>query len=229
MTGSPIANDADLPSPSRAAAAARIIAKLDRNPMVNRIANPHVDVFWRTGFASAEECARMRALIDGDAVPSTLFPGGEGLNYRTSNSCNLDPNDPLVMALTQRIAALMGIKASHGETIQGQRYQIGQEYREHCDWFGGSADYWPRMRAQGGQRCWTAMIYLNAVEEGGETHFPHLGFEVTPHEGMLLIWNNLDAEGAPTPYCMHAAKPVTAGTKYVLTKWFRERPWLAAE
>ena len=69
------------------------------------------------------------------------------------------------------------------------------------------------------------MVYLSPVEEGGETHFSALGFMVPPREGCLLMWNNLDSDGAPSPYSMHAAKPVIAGTKYVLTKWFRERPW----
>lgn len=218
-------DEGGIASASRRALSAKVAAKLDRNPMVERIANPHLDVFWRGDFASPRECADMRTMIDAGAQPSTLFPGGEGPEYRTSSSCNLDAADPLVLALSNRISALMGIDPSFGETIQGQRYHPGQEYREHCDWFSPTADYWPRMRAQGGQRCWTAMIYLSPVEEGGETHFSALGFMFPPREGALLMWNNLDADGAPSPYSMHAARPVIAGTKYVLTKWFRERPW----
>ena len=218
--------DGGLPCPARAAQGAAIVAKLGRNPMVSRVANDHLDVFWRMDFASPEECAQMRAIIDAGAVPSTLFPGNEGPEYRTSHSCNLEPEDPMVARLSDRIAALMGIDPSHGETLQGQRYQPGQEYREHCDWFSTASAYWPQMRAQGGQRCWTAMIYLNAVEEGGETHFPYLGFMVPPREGMLLLWNNLDHAGVPSAYSAHMARPVVRGSKYVLTKWFRERPWV---
>jgi prolyl 4-hydroxylase len=81
------------------------------------------------------------------------------------------------------------------------------------------------MLKSGGQRCWTAMIYLSAVEEGGETHFPNCEFMVPPVEGMILIWNNLDRQGAPNEYSLHAARPVSRGVKYVVTKWFRERKW----
>ena len=34
------------------------------------------------------------------------------------------------------------------------------------------------------------------------------------------------ADGAPNPYSLHAARPVAQGTKYVVTKWFRERTWV---
>jgi prolyl 4-hydroxylase len=81
------------------------------------------------------------------------------------------------------------------------------------------------MRTSGGQRSWTAMIYLSPVEAGGETHFPRCEFMVPPVEGMVLIWNNMAADGAPNPFSLHAARPVEQGTKYVVTKWFREHPW----
>jgi prolyl 4-hydroxylase len=41
----------------------------------------------------------------------------------------------------------------------------------------------------------------------------------------MLCWTNIDAEGKPNPYTVHQGKPVIAGTKYIITKWFRERPW----
>jgi prolyl 4-hydroxylase len=218
-------DDCDIASASRARYGARISAKLARNPMVNKIASDNIEIYWRANFMSAQECAQMRTMIDENAQPSTLFSGSEGPEYRTSYSCHLDPYDPFIVALSNRIVAMMGIDAARGETIQGQRYAIGQEYREHCDYFTGSAPYWPQMRAQGGQRCWTAMIYVSPVEAGGETWFPHCEFKVPPREGMILIWNNLLPDGTPNALTLHSARPVAAGTKYVLTKWFRERAW----
>lgn len=218
-------DDGCLSSPARAREGARIAARLSRNPMVSRIENPHLDLFYRPDLASAAECAEMRAIIDAGAEPSELFYGNGDPQYRTSYSCHLDPTDPLVVTLSSRIVSLMGVPPENSEVIQGQRYAAGQEYKPHCDWFSDQSDYWPKMRAQGGQRVWTAMIYLNDVEEGGETQFLHLGLMVPPRQGMVLIWNNLGADGAPTNYAYHAALPVVRGQKYVLTKWFRERPW----
>lgn len=222
-------DDGGIPSLARAAIGEAVRAKLERNPMVSRIDAPALDIYGRQDFLSAEECAGLRALIDADARPSTLFSGSANAQYRTSSSCNLDPQNDLVTRVSDRIVALMGLAPEQGETLQGQRYAPGQEYKVHCDYFPVTADYWPAMLRSGGQRCWTAMIYLSPVDAGGETHFPHCQFMVPPREGMLLMWNNLTRDGAPNENSLHAARPVESGTKYVVTKWFRERPWLPAK
>ncbi len=71
------------------------------------------------------------------------------------------------------------------------------------------------------------MIYLCDVEEGGETNFPRLGLKVPPRRGTLLIWNNMRPDGSPNGETVHAALPVMRGTKYVLTRWYRERTWIS--
>ena len=43
--------------------------------------------------------------------------------------------------------------------------------------------------------------------------------------GKLLAWNNLRADGRPNVNTLHHGMKVRAGTKYVVTKWFREKPW----
>jgi prolyl 4-hydroxylase len=220
-----IIDDGGVASPHRAAMGAAIRAKLKRNPLISRIDTPKLEIYGRHGFLSAQECVALRAKIDADARPSTLFSGSANAEYRTSHSCNLNPWDNLVAAITDRIVGMMGTDAKTGETLQGQRYTAGQQYKTHCDYFPVNTDYWPAMMRSGGQRCWTAMIYLSDVAGGGETHFPLCEFMVPPREGMILIWNNLDDTGAPNRASLHAAKPVLSGTKYVVTKWFRERRW----
>ena len=218
-------DDGGTGSPVRARIGDAVRARLDRNPMVSRIDTPKLEIYGRRDFLDAEECAGLRGLIDADARPSTLFSGSANADYRTSHSCNLNPWDPLVNRISDRICALLGIAPDHGETLQGQRYAQGQEYKAHCDYFPVTASYWPAMLRSGGQRSWTAMIFLSQVDAGGETHFPHCEFMVPPLEGMALIWNNMNRDGAPNPFSLHAARPVERGTKYVVTKWFRERVW----
>ena len=48
---------------------------------------------------------------------------------------------------------------------------------------------------------------------------------MTHVSGTLLTWNNNDQEGLSNPYTHHEGTAVEAGVKYILTKWFRERPW----
>ncbi len=69
------------------------------------------------------------------------------------------------------------------------------------------------------------MAYLNPVDAGGATRFKAIDKLVHPEVGKLLAWNNLRPDGTPNPATLHHAMKVRAGTKYVITKWFRERPW----
>jgi prolyl 4-hydroxylase len=84
------------------------------------------------------------------------------------------------------------------------------------------------MEAAGGQRTWTVMMFLNDVEAGGHTYFPNANVKITPRQGNLLAWNNLDKNGDPNPFSLHQGMPVEAGVKYIITKWYRERPWTPA-
>jgi prolyl 4-hydroxylase len=145
--------------------------------------------------------------------------------YRTSFTGNLDSFDEFILKLQQRLDDLLGIDHCNGETIQGQRYQQGQQFRAHYDWFDPHSAIWQQEHRCGGQRAFTAMAYLNPVEEGGATAFPDLGISVAPRPGTLLIWNNADLDGVPNPLTLHAGNPVTRGVKYIITKWYRCGRW----
>ncbi len=63
------------------------------------------------------------------------------------------------------------------------------------------------------------MLYLNDVDEGGETNFTKLGIKLKPKAGMLIAWNNLNKDGSVDTYTQHEALPPRSGKKYILTKW----------
>ena len=130
------------------------------------------------------------------------------------------------MAANSRIDALLATEPLNGEPLQGQRYAPGQHYNMHPDFFYVDQAYWPQVDRQGGQRTWTAMAYLNEPEAGGATRFPYLDLSVTPKRGMLLAWNNMIADGSPNNWTIHQGCDVEAGTKYIVTKWYRERPFV---
>ena len=199
--------------------------RLGRNPAVFRIPSSQLDIFVARDFLTGEECAGLIALIDSERIPSQLLAPTEDPEFRTSESCNVDPGDPLVQRIEDKITGLLGIAPEHGETIQGQRYAVGQQFKPHHDFFHSGEAYWAEMERCGGQRTWTAMVFLNAPEGGGQTAFPEAGIKVAPRPGNLLAWNNLDAKGQPNPFSLHQGCPVTAGAKYIITKGYRERPW----
>lgn len=204
---------------------ASVRARLQANPHMHKLPVEQAEIYAMGAFLTAGECFRLKAMIDAVAQPSTLFEGSSVPGYRTSFSGNLDRNDPYIRMIERRMDDLLGIEPEWGETVQGQRYEPGQQYKAHNDWFHPNTRYWQQERKRGGQRSWTAMIFLNDVEEGGQTQFITAGVTVTPQAGALLTWNNATPEGAPNEATLHAGLPPVAGTKYILTKWYRTRKW----
>ncbi|MEO1048769.1 MAG: 2OG-Fe(II) oxygenase [Pseudomonadota bacterium] len=199
--------------------------RLASDPGIYKVDTDKAELFAVGDFLSADECTRLCAMIDDTARPSSLHEVGYDSGFRTSYSGDLDPLDSFVKGVSRRIDDLLGVDAAIGEAIQGQRYLPGQEFKPHNDWFYTTEKYWQHERKRGGQRSWTTMAFLNEVEEGGETHFTHIGIKIEPKPGVLLIWNNALEDGSPNLDTMHAGTPVLKGTKYVITKWYRTRKW----
>lgn len=199
--------------------------RIEADPRAYRIDTELAEIFAFGDFLTAAECERLCLMIDLTAKPSTLHEQDYASGFRTSYSGDLDPYDPFVMGISRRIDDLLGMNPECGEAIQGQRYLVGQQFQPHNDWFYTSEKYWQYERKRGGQRCWTAMAFLNEVEEGGETHFTHVGIKFEPKPGVLLVWNNALPDGTPNEDTMHAGTPVIKGSKYVITKWYRTRKW----
>ena len=65
-------------------------------------------------------------------------------------------------------------------------------------------------------RAFVFSVYLNDVEEGGETEFLHFSKRVKPKSGRIVIWP------AGFPY-LHRGNPPLSGEKYLLTSWMMLR------
>jgi prolyl 4-hydroxylase len=204
---------------------AHVAARLNANPRVQRVDLADAQVYLHQGFLSLEECRGLIDLIDATAVPSALFAGTEQASFRTSYSCNLSCWDPLVSRVEARMSEVLGIANDYAETMQGQRYRVGQQFKPHHDFFNPDQPYWEHERLAGGQRTWTAMIFLDQPEAGGHTEFPELGFGVRPQAGRMLVWNNAKPDGTPNHKTLHTGTPVTAGVKHIVTKWYRQNNW----
>lgn len=209
----------------RAEIGAWVKRRLLHKPNVFQVPATDLDIFVARAFLDSAECKGLIELIDRNRRPSKVLADNPDPLYRTSESCDLDPRHPLVATIEDKITALMGIQPELGEAIQGQRYAVGQEFKPHHDFFYVDQPYWPAQQRSGGQRTWTAMVFLNEPEAGGQTAFVKADLRITPRAGNLLTWNNLDALGEPNLQSLHQGMPVEAGLKYVITKWYREQPW----
>ncbi len=81
------------------------------------------------------------------------------------------------------------------------------------------------MDSPSGPRVYTFFMYLNDVEEGGETAFTELGIKVKPERGKVLIWpsvldedpNKMDAR------TVHEARYPKSGVKFSVNMWLHFR------
>lgn len=201
------------------------VEALMRNPGVQRVPSPKLELFIYRNFLKPEMCAELIQLIDAGRRPSTIAdPNGDDY-FRTSETCDLDHAVPVVAELNDMLNSISGIDAPFGETVQGQRYAVGQEFKAHTDYFEPGGQDFKRYTSVAGQRTWTFMIYLNETEAGGATRFKVIGKTIQPEAGKLLCWNNRRPDGSPNPATLHHGMKVRKGTKYVITKWYREKIW----
>ena len=173
---------------------------------------------------------------DGDKV------GNEQADTTTRSSKNAwieREATPIVDSIYRRAADLLGIDEalvrhrsdeehpelatdhSIAERMQLVHYAEGEQYNAHHDFsfpaFGN--------RHQP-SRFATLLLYLNDVEEGGETIFPrainsesHDGISVKPKAGTAIFFYNVLPDGNLDDLSQHQSAPVRSGEKYLANLW----------
>jgi len=212
------------PMPDIAAGQPNVVWAHDRDVTVSlEIQHPRIVVF--KDFLSPEECAELIAQAQPRLARSETVvnaTGGSEVNAaRTSQGMFFARGESdLCTRIEARIAALLQWPVENGEGIQILRYTPGAEYRPHYDYFDPAHAGTPTILKRGGQRLGTFLIYLNTPLAGGATTFPDAGVTVHAVAGHAVFF----AYPLPTPQTktLHGGAPVTAGEKWVATKWLRE-------
>lgn len=180
---------------------------------------------------SDDECdefiAYSQSRMQRSPVISDVDGKSEVNSQRTSRGAMFQRGEsPLIARMEARLAALTRWPAENGEGLQLLRYESGNEYRPHYDWFDPALPGPRKHLERGGQRVGTVVMYLSDVEQGGGTSFPNIGLQVQPKKGSAVFFANTDHLRRPDPQTLHAGDPVVKGVKYIATKWMRERPYV---
>ncbi|WP_417621420.1 prolyl hydroxylase family protein [Parasphingorhabdus sp.] len=192
---------------------------------VQRFPRKEIELCIVKKFLNPAECDKLVALIDKKRRPSDIAdPNGDDY-FRTSETCDLDHGDDFVAEIDAKICDFADIDKIFGEPLQGQRYAVGQEFKAHTDFFDPNGQDYKKYCSVAGQRTWTFMIYLNEPVAGGATRFTHFKKSFAPEAGTMLCWNNRNRDGGINDWTLHHGMKVRSGTKYVITKWYREKPW----
>ena len=174
--------------------------------------------------ATPHECEAM--IRDAEAAGlrrSTVVHDTEPVSTdRTSSHAFLSPGDSEAAArVCDRVSTMLGIPTSHFEKVQVARYHTGEKYEAHYDATRKGSDTNSQVDLP---RMYTVLLYLNEGFEGGHTAFPNCGADVTPQQGMGVLWRNIDDTGKVLRSSFHAGRPVQHGTKYIGTIWIHGTP-----
>ncbi|XP_038903083.1 probable prolyl 4-hydroxylase 4 [Benincasa hispida] len=200
--------------------------------------NPRAFVY--EGFLTDLECDHLISLAKAELKRSSVADNLSGESkvseVRTSSGAFIHKaKDPIVSGIEDKIAAWTFLPKENGEDIQVLRYEYGQKYDAHFDYFADKVNI-----ARGGHRMATVLMYLSDVEKGGETVFPSAeesqrrqasetnddlsdcakkGIAVKPRKGDALLFFSLHPNAIPDISSLHGGCPVIEGEKWSATKW----------
>ncbi|XVF38601.1 hypothetical protein REPUB_Repub20aG0116400 [Reevesia pubescens] len=196
--------------------------------------------FVYEGFLTDLECDHLISLAKSELKRSAVADNVSGKSklseVRTSSGMFIPKGkDPIVAGIEDKISTWTFLPKENGEDMQILRYEHGQKYDPHYDYFADKVNI-----ARGGHRIATVLMYLTDVTKGGETVFPQAeessrrktpakdddlsecakkGIAVKPRRGDALLFFSLSPTAIPDPISLHAGCPVIEGEKWSATKW----------
>lgn len=192
--------------------------------------------FLLHNFLNEEECNHLIELSDPSLEKSTVVDNETGgsiaSNVRTSKGMFLRRHhDEVVTRIERRLALVTMLPEDNGEQLQILKYEDGEKYDPHTDYFHDKFNTDPH---HGGQRVATVLMYLTTPEDGGETVFPYAdekvsgpewsdcalkGLAVKAVRGNALLFYSLKPDGTEDPKSTHGSCPTLKGVKYSATRW----------
>ena len=178
-------------------------------------------------FISQEECEEILAYSWQNMERSTVASkDGKGQKHdkRTGSNTWLQHDaSPIIKGVADRISQMVRMPLKNAEPFQVVYYKENEEYDYHWDSFDESDDVaTEEYTKNGGQRLITVLGYLRDVPKGGETGFNHLGVNIQPRRGSVIVWWNVEPNTTKREIkSQHAGLPVLEGEKYAFNLWFR--------
>ncbi|KAL0817676.1 hypothetical protein Bca101_074120 [Brassica carinata] len=204
--------------------------------------------FVYEGFLTDLECDHLISLARENLQRSAVADNDNGdsqvSDVRTSSGTFISKGkDPIVSGIEDKLSTWTFLPkglytlwlTENGEDLQVLRYEHGQKYDAHFDYFHDKVNI-----ARGGHRIATVLMYLSNVTKGGETVFPDAvessrlkvsvnkddlsdcakkGIAVKPKKGDALLFFNLHQDATPDTLSLHGGCPVIEGEKWSATKW----------
>lgn len=148
-------------------------------------------------------------------------------SQKRDNSINLNPTSPSEIDFNyENITPVIGeFNSVFWDQVYQQyleKYDVLRQYSGHTIFTykvqktmpGEGYHVWHAedMNAMVSKRVGVYIVYLNDVEEGGETEFLYLNKRIAPKKGRILVF-------PPNYPWAHRGNPPLSGAKYIMTGW----------
>jgi prolyl 4-hydroxylase len=185
-------------------------------------------IFVHHHLLTLEECQRIIEIATPKVERSTVV-GNDGKpvvdNVRSSSGTFLVGDaayDPLVRDVERRISEWTKLPQENGEHFYVLRYNIGQQYYPHTDFFDENDEGQRKFQIGGsGNRIATVLTCLQSPDEGGETFFPQINLNISCVAGNSILFWDSTPDVKSDPLSLHGGNAVVRGTKWAMTKWLR--------
>jgi hypothetical protein len=158
--------------------------------------------------------------------PATGGPMQHDTRSNTAAGFTILELDLPMLLIRARIANTLGVPTAFLERFNIFRYKTGQRFSWHMDYLDPTTPQFAQDLARRGQRAATFLVYLNEGFEGGETNFVTIRRSLKGKLGDAVFFHNVDAKGNPDRLTAHEGAAPTAGEKWLLSQFIRDRPQL---
>lgn len=203
--------------------------------------------YWHTPlapelFSESPRIGRIPTLVDKDIctwligkardklTPALVYDSVQQKEIRHPTRSNssailgLGDTNVLLTLLQIRIAASMQVPLRQLEAATILHYKGSEQIRNHFDFIDPASPHYAEQIRLRGDRIITFLVYLNDNYADGETEFPEAGVKHKGTRGEGLFFVNVTEEGKPDLRTVHAGLPPSAGEKWVITQFIRNKP-----
>ena len=198
----------------------------NNNININKIINNDYIIIEINNFLTDEECNQMINEANKQQLQlSTVISDNNNTDTYDNNSRNSyttwfnKHKNEIDLKISNLATYLTNRPSTNFENLQVVYYPIGGFFSPHYDATPLTSDSNTKFRE------YTLLIYLNDVEEGGETYFPIIDLNVKPEKGKAILFRTINDNKEIIEESLHTGKPVIKGEKWVCNKWIHFQPY----
>jgi len=193
--------------------------------MVSKFTDPQINLI--PALLSEDYCEYLCTSAEPYLKPATVNDAHSGEltdHTRTNAAMGFYPVelDVVVHSLNLVLSDAVRLPPTQGEVLSVLKYQPGETYAPHYDFFDPNFPMHAQEIKRNGQRIKTALIYLSDQYTAGETSFEQLNWKFKGQLGDALVFSNVDSSGQPDRQTLHSGLAPDTGMKYLASKWFRD-------